>query len=341
VRRRGRWFTGVLIATAVLGVAAVLPLPLYLVAPGAAIDLSQAVTVGTTAAPRDRFFLTDVRLIRASPLRLMLVLFPGVTVTSADAVVPSGVSGQRFEDSMNTAMTHSQSTAAVVAERAVGLHVPLPASRVEVESIDAASAARGHLTVGDVIASIDGRAVHAGIDVREALARKRPGAPVRIGIAGTGGERVITIRTVLLGGKTRLGVMLGERFGPVRLAVPVHYSIGDVGGSSGGLMMALRIYDGLRAPGHADARSFAGTGTIALDGRVGQIEGTPQKLIAAKRAGARVFFVPRANYRDVAGERELRVIPVDTFGQAVRFLDLAGGNESLLGRSRDKSATSE
>lgn len=128
-------------------------------------------------------------------------------------------------------------------------------------------------------------------------------------------------RTVSLGGRARLGVILALHYAPARLAVPVNYAIGDVGGSSAGLMLALRIYDSLHAPVSGTARSFAGTGTIALDGRVGPIEGTRQKLIAAKRAGARVFFVPRANFADIAGEHDVRVIPVDTFGQALRALD--------------------
>jgi PDZ domain-containing protein len=324
MRRRRQVFTGALI---VLGIyaAAALPLPLYLVAPGAAIDLSSAVSVGSTAAPRDRFYLTDVRLMRASPLGLALALFPGVTLERSEAVLPSGVSDRRYEGVMQTAMAQSQFIAAVVAERAAGLAVPLPRSYVEVEAVDAASAAHGLLDVGDVIRSIDRRPVNGNADVRAVIATKPPDSALRVAIDRAGGSRIFTIRIVRLSGRMRLGVVLGERYGAVRLAVPVRYAIGDVGGSSGGLMMALRIYDGLRIPAPSAARSFAGTGTIALDGRIGPIEGTRQKLIAAKRAGARIFFVPRANYADVAGERDLRVIPIDTFGQARRELDGARG----------------
>jgi len=321
MRFRRRWFSGVLAAAAILCAAALLPLPLYLIVPGAAIDLSSAVIVGSTAPPRDRFFLTDVRLIRASPLRLALALFPGVTLAKADTVVPNGESGRRFEDSMQTAMHESQSIAAVVGERAAGLAVPLPVARVEVEAIDGASTARGLLAAGDIIASIDRHAVREGLDVRAAVAAKPAGTPLRVAFERAGIVRVVTLRAVLLGGRARLGVILAQRYGPVQLAVPVRFAVGDVGGSSGGLMMALRIYDGLHASGRAGGGSFAGTGTIALDGRVGPIEGTRQKLLAAKRAGARIFFVPRANFADIAGERDLRVVPVDTFGQARRVLD--------------------
>jgi len=43
-------------------------------------------------------------------------------------------------------------------------------------------------------------------------------------------------------------------------------------------------------------------------------------LIAAKRAGARIFLVPRQNFADVAGEGGVRVIPVASFRDALRAL---------------------
>ena len=83
-------------------------------------------------------------------------------------------------------------------------------------------------------------------------------------------------------------------------------------------MFAVEIYAALHGlPGGV---AVAGTGTLRSDGRVGRIEGTRQKLLAAKRAGARVFFVPRANFTDVADERDVRVVPVDTFAGALRAL---------------------
>ncbi len=304
-----------------LFVAAILPLPFYLLMPGSAVDLSRAVTVGTTAAPRNQFYLTDVHVLRASPLRLLLALFPGVAIMPIDDVVPRGVSTSRFDDVMTEAMSESQSIAAVVAERAAGLTVTLPPGRVEVDGIDAASKAHGVLAVGDIIRGIDRRDVHRDADVRAALASVGVGAPVRLTIARGAQRLVVVLPTVRIGGRSRLGLLLGERAAPARLAIPVRYTIGDVGGSSGGLMIALRIYDGLHGRRSSVGHRFAGTGTIGLDGRVGAIEGTRQKLIAAERVGARVFFVPRANYAEIAGTRDVRVVPIDTFGQAVHELD--------------------
>jgi PDZ domain-containing protein len=218
-----------LLGLALLTVLSATPLPWFVIAPGSAVDLNRAVAVGGARPATDRFLLTDVNVTRASPVRLLFALVPGVVLERETHGVAEGV--------MQDAMAQSESAAAVVAERAAGYPVAIPPPG----------------TIPD-------------------------------------------------------------------LPVPVRYAMGDVEGGSGGLMMALRIYDALHGIGGAPHRTIAGTGTLDFDGRVGPIQGTPQKLIAAKRAGATVFFVPRANYADVAGERGVRIVPVGSFADALRAL---------------------
>lgn len=320
MRVRRRAFTVGLIGAAILFACAVLPLPLYLIAPGTAVDLSSAVKVAAQPGVHDRFYLTDVSLMRASPLRLVLALFPGVKLRKMDEIVPQGVSPTSYSVQMDAAMTQSQAIAAVVAERAAGYNVPLPSAMVSVAEFGSTSLAARTLAVGDVIRRIQDRPVSSNDDVRTIVGRVRAGDTVRIQIARNGAARTIAVRTIALQGRTRLGVILLSKYGPAHLAVPVEYAVGDIGGSSGGLMMALRIYDALHGSAARSPREIAGTGTIAFDGHVGPIAGTQQKLIAAKRAGARVFLVPRENYVDIAAERDIRIIPVDTFRDALRAL---------------------
>jgi PDZ domain-containing protein len=114
--------------------------------------------------------------------------------------------------------------------------------------------------------------------------------------------------------------LVETRAQPAQLPIPVRFSLDNISGSSGGLMIALQVYDTLR-PRHLRATRIAGTGTIGYDGTVGEIEGTQQKLIAAKRAGATVFLVPKENFPDIASEHDVQVIPVHTFAQALAALE--------------------
>jgi PDZ domain-containing protein len=123
-----------------------------------------------------------------------------------------------------------------------------------------------------------------------------------------------------ISGRPRLGVAVATRTEVPNLPIPVRYSLGNIAGSSGGLMFALEIYAALRdtAPGEA----VAGTGTLAVDGSVGPIEGVAQKMLAARRAGCRIFLVPRDDASAVASTTGMRTIPVSNFNDAVRALKL-------------------
>ena len=97
--------------------------------------------------------------------------------------------------------------------------------------------------------------------------------------------------------------------------------MGSVGVPSAGLGIALEIY---RELGNDVAHGYkiAVTGTIALDGSVGEIGGVKQKTIGARRAHVDVFLVPAGDNakeaRRYAGG--MRIIPVTTFQQALRAL---------------------
>jgi PDZ domain-containing protein len=87
-------------------------------------------------------------------------------------------------------------------------------------------------------------------------------------------------------------------------------------------MLALQIYGTLRSDHKGAGRLAAGTGTIGYDGAVGGIEGVQQKVVAAQRAGLRVFLAPRQNYAEAAAVARggMRVIAVGSFAEALSAL---------------------
>ncbi|MED5074993.1 hypothetical protein P9857_13690, partial [Anoxybacillus geothermalis] len=70
---------------------------------------------------------------------------------------------------------------------------------------------------------------------------------------------------------------------------------------------------------------------IDIHGQVGPIGGVSQKVVAADRAGAEVFFAPNehgspsSNYREAVQTAKkigtnMKIVPVDTFEDAIRYL---------------------
>ncbi|MCT7354555.1 hypothetical protein N4P33_20685 [Streptomyces sp. 15-116A] len=108
--------------------------------------------------------------------------------------------------------------------------------------------------------------------------------------------------------------------------IKVSLKLADVGGPSAGLLFSLGIVDKLNGNGSGGdltgGRVIAGTGTIDADGTVGAVGGVPLKTQAARRDGATVFLVPKAECADAQAElpKGLRLIPVTTLKGAVDAL---------------------
>ncbi|MFJ8854412.1 S16 family serine protease [Streptomyces sp. NPDC102437] len=109
-------------------------------------------------------------------------------------------------------------------------------------------------------------------------------------------------------------------------SVDVTLHLADVGGPSAGLFFALGIVDKLDGDGAGGdltgGRNVAGTGTIEANGEVGAVGGVSLKTQAARRDGATVFLVPKAECREAGAElpKGLRLIPVTTLKGAVSSL---------------------
>lgn len=308
-----------LAAAIVAAVGTFWPTPYSLLLPGTALDLDSIVSVPGHASPGVHLYMTDVSLLPdAAPFTLIDAFFPGVRVVKTEDVIPASVTPGTFETLMRDAMRESQSISVYVAERAAGFRVGPVTTQVVVSGV--APASHAGLRAGDVLVGVDGAPVRTVAGLRDALTRVRPGAVVRIAYLRGGRHAERTVATIALDGKTKLGVYIGELQKVPPPPVPVRFAIHNVSGGSGGLMFALEIYRTLRPSGaHANER-IAGTGTLDSDGKVGEIAGTMQKLVAARRAGATVFLVPLENYAEIKDQRDVRVIPVGTFDEAVRAL---------------------
>lgn len=297
------------------------PTPYSLILPGSAVNLSTIISVAGHSQPRERFYLTDVTLQQhASPVLLLGAFLPGARLVKAVDLVPTGVNDRQFERLMIEAMSESQTTAAEVAERAAGLPVPASDTRVVVRKFIPGSKARGALQLGDVITNVRGQSICTTVQVQNQLAKVAPGSFVPVTISRKESLVRTRVKTISTSAGTRFGILLEPRFAQPKLPVPVRYNIPNISGSSGGLMFALDIYHALRPSKSRALPPVAGTGTIACDGTVGPIEGTAQKVIAARKAGAQIFLVPRENYREIVGTPAIRIIPVGTFAQALTAL---------------------
>lgn len=96
-------------------------------------------------------------------------------------------------------------------------------------------------------------------------------------------------------------------------------------GPSGGLMMALGIYNSLVKEDITKGKNVAGTGTIDEFGNVGEIGGVKYKVLGAIKNDMDVFICPEGNFKEAkkvleTTDDDLKIISVKTLEEAISKL---------------------
>jgi PDZ domain-containing protein len=296
------------------------PIPYLIFGPGAAVDLNQAIVVPGHTPPPGRFYLTDVDLLPGRPAYYIAAkVLPGFEIIRRRDLVPPSMSDRDLDRVLVDAMQESQTNAQIVAERAAGLKVVATSSFVIVRAVPNSPGARC-FRPGDKIRRINGRAVNDQGMLAATTTAKPPGTSFTLTLVRHGRQHVVHCTTFRYRGKARFGVTGAFTTETSSLPVAVRFKLRNINGSSAGLMFALQIYRTLTGRDISGGRDIAGTGVLAADGGVSAIEGAREKVRAAIKARAVVFFVPRQNYLDVKGTKGITIVPVSSFSQALGAL---------------------
>jgi PDZ domain-containing protein len=110
-------------------------------------------------------------------------------------------------------------------------------------------------------------------------------------------------------------------FGGINVTIGIDPNV--IGGPSAGTALALGIIDKLTPGGLTGGRTVAGTGTVDRAGKIGPIGGIQQKIAAAVKAGATVFFAPASECADAkaAAPSSLHLIKAQTLRGTVQALE--------------------
>jgi Lon-like protease len=315
------------LAAAVFAFVLFVPSGFYLYTPNEAQPLAAKVRVEGEgdAMGAGGIYYVDVNVRPASWFeRLLPFVRPdGSTMLPEDDVVPRGSTVAERRENARAEMARSEDVAAAVALRAAGYHVKTKNEGALVEGVASDAPAAEVLERRDVIVGVDGKLVRTLSDLRRLVGQRSPGDTVRLLVRRDDKERDVSVRTIPDPRDERLpliGVRVAQA-ADIELPRRVDINLGDVGGPSAGLAFALDILEELNRDVDGDYR-VAATGEIELDGSVGSVGGIKQKVFGVRKANADVFLVPAgenaAEARRYAGT--LRVIPVETFQQALRKL---------------------
>jgi Lon-like protease len=327
--KRFSWATAAFVlGAALLAVAGILylaPSDKYIFLPGEARPLAPLVKAQGEKQDRNGggiyYVAVDVR--QASILEEAIPgLHDGATLVPEDQVRPPGVDERARRRGELLEMSRSQEYAAAVALRELGMDVKVTTSGALIEAVGGEFPAQGKLKAGDVIVAVDGMPVRNAAGLTERMASKRPGDDVRLRVRRGGEVLDITVPTVANprdSERAFLGVVISDD-ADVKLPIRVDINLGNVGGPSAGLAFALDLLEELGRDVDR-GRRIAATGEISLDGQIRPVGGIKQKTIAARESGMDLFLVPGENAAEARRYADgLRIVPVDSFQQALRKL---------------------
>lgn len=172
-----------------------------------------------------------------------------------------------------------------------------------------------NLEIGDKIISIDGYKIEQIEQIKEIIGNYESSIEIEI-IVNDDEKKFIKLEN----GKLGISVIKIYDCKNVKFDFKNNES-----GGSGGLMIALSIYDKLIKTDLTGGKKIAGTGTIDIKGNIGEISGVSYKLIGAAKNKADIFFVPKENYNEALvtkneNKLNIEIVEVNTFDDALNYL---------------------
>lgn len=310
-------------------------LPYYVYKPGRADSLETIVEVEGGYESEGSMHLLTVSGAQATPIQYILAkILPYHEILALKDVRPEGVTDEEYLQMQLQLMENSQQSSTVVAFEAAGANIQIDYKGIYVVSVIEDMPAEGVLEIGDIITSIDGNQIDESEQLIAHIEGKKAGDTITLEIERDEVQLTETLELVAFEeaeNKVGIGIQLVTNR-HVEVDPEVHFSSGNIGGPSAGLIFALEIYDQLTEDDLTKGYHIAGTGEIDYEGNVHRIGGVDKKVVAAHKKGCDIFFVPNeegavnSNYQVAKETAEkiktnMEIVPVDTFEDALTYLE--------------------
>lgn len=332
------------LATILLWLALLFPLPYYIESPGGASDIRSVLTVNDKKDEAEGSYnFVYVAVRRATAVQLLMAYFDKNSDIYTAEEITGGSNSKDYERINQFYMVTSQNLAKYQALKLAKKEVSMEFLGVYVLNLADKSTFKGHLNIADTVTGVNHKTFKNSKELIQYVGGLKLGETVSV--QGIRQDQQLKFSTTgkiikLENGKNGIGIGLVDHT-EVSSQIPIQFQTDGIGGPSAGLMFTLAIYTQLANPDLRDGRIIAGTGTIEQDGSVGDIGGADKKVLSAAKAGASIFFVPnnpvdkevlkkhpntKNNYQEALqavkeNKLNIKVVPVKTVQDAIDYLE--------------------
>ena len=297
------------------------PLPYYIMAPGGIIDISDRIEVENKQEMEGTLNLLYVSEYEANvATMLMSFLFKNWDV---ERVEESQVSNESMEEIFlrnKVMLDNSIQNAIFVAYNKANKDINIKGR----ENYVIATTLDNGIKVGDKIISANGIEIE-NVDMLKEIINKSSDY-ITLKVLRDDEELTLNVKVEEEDGNKIIGILVITNY-VYELDPELELSFKDSeGGSSGGLMISLNIYNALTNGDITKGKKIAGTGTIDINGNVGAIDGVKYKIMGAYANHMEIVFVPLENYDEAIKVKEennydMEIISVKTFDDALNYLN--------------------
>lgn len=299
-------------------------LPYKIYTPGGMVDLGKRIEVEGGYSSNGQLGMAYVSMVRGSiPYLLLSYVIPDWDIVPESELKHDNETMKEKIEADKIATKQSIDSAIISAYHMAGKPVDVDGEIVHITYID--KAAKTDLMILDTVISVDGVRVKSTAELKEIIKSHKEGDTISFNVLRN--EKEITCYATVY--NTNDGLKVG-----ISLTVTYNYLEDPVAnismkqsesGPSGGLMMSLAIYNALVEEDITKSKKIIGTGTIDINGNVGEIGGVKYKLIGAVQKKADVFLVPEGNYEEVINIKnekgyDIRIISVKNLEDAINEL---------------------
>lgn len=338
-----------------------IPVPYYIYKPGTAESIKPMVQVTNgDQEEKGAFMLTTVTMGRSSIFSYLIAkLNPNAEIRKKEEVL-RGSSEQEYSTRQEYVMLDSQSNAIQASYKQAGIKYNIDSQGVLVMQTVKEYPAYGVLLPGDKILNVGSKPIVKHEDIVNELKERKDGESIEVTVMRGKTEKKVAVtlkdlnaidketgKASAAGGaasgapRIGFGISTAEllEIVPEREDKKVKIDAGEIGGPSAGLMFSLEIVNQLTPGDLSKGYRIAGTGTIDAKGNVCSIGGIRQKIVAAHKEKADIFFAPAdrkkgecnlgadvPNASDAADQAnkiatKMKVVPVATLEDAIRYLE--------------------
>lgn len=302
------------------------PLPYYIYTGGGTINLDKRIEIENQNIEKGSFNLAYVKNIKATiPTYLLSYIFNWDIEETEKYQIDSNESNEDIWKREKLYLQESIDNAIINAYKLANEDITINKEVYKILSIDDNSDT--NLKIDDAILKINGIDILNYDDIKNTVGNCNYGDILDILVLRDNKEILCYGKVIEHENEKKLGVYLIKSFDyDYNRKIELGFTNRE-GGSSGGFMLSLAIYNRLIEKDLTNGLKIVGTGTIDSLGNVGSIDGVKYKIKGAVKEKADIFFVPSGrNYEEALSEKDknnykIEIVEVKTLSDAINYLE--------------------